>query len=91
MAQLITIPAEERTETGKGAANRVRREGNVPAVMYGPKIGNRNLYVSANTIEKLLASGAGGQLIDVAIGGGKAHRVDQGSTARSGAGRFAPR
>lgn len=71
MAQLITIPAGERTETGKGAANRVRREGNVPAVMYGPKIGNRNLYVSANTIEKLLASGAGGQLIDVAIGAEK--------------------
>lgn len=71
MAQFMTIPAEERTETGKGPNRRVRREGRVPAVMYGPKIGNRNLYVSTSTIEKLLASGAGGQLIDVTIGGEK--------------------
>lgn len=71
MAQLITIPAEARTETGKGYANKVRREGRVPAVMYGPKVGNRSLHVPANVIEKLLASGGGGQLIDVAIGAEK--------------------
>lgn len=68
MAQFTTIPAEERTETGKAPARRVRRQGGVPAVMYGPKIGNRNLTVSANEMEKLLASGGAGQLIEIAIG-----------------------
>lgn len=31
----IKIPAEERTEFGKGAARRIRREDKVPAVLYG--------------------------------------------------------
>lgn len=31
----ITIPAEPRTEFGKGAARRIRRADQVPAVLYG--------------------------------------------------------
>ncbi|WP_229054984.1 50S ribosomal protein L25/general stress protein Ctc [Aeromicrobium sp. Leaf350] len=31
----ITIPAETRTEFGKGAARRIRRDDKVPAVLYG--------------------------------------------------------
>ncbi|MDR3070797.1 MAG: 50S ribosomal protein L25, partial [Propionibacteriaceae bacterium] len=34
MADVI-IAAKSRTEFGKGAARRVRREGLVPAVLYG--------------------------------------------------------
>jgi large subunit ribosomal protein L25 len=31
----VRIEAEQRTEFGKGAARRIRRDGNIPAVMYG--------------------------------------------------------
>ena len=34
MADIIHLKAEERTEFGKGAARRIRRDGKVPAVMY---------------------------------------------------------
>ena len=71
MAKLFTIPAESRTETGKGYANRIRREGRVPAILYGPKAENRTLDVPANVVERLIASGAGGQIIDVAVGAEK--------------------
>lgn len=71
MSQLFAIPAEARTETGKGYAKRARREGRVPAVMYGPKIGNRSLHVPENLVERFLASGGAGQLVDVTIGAEK--------------------
>lgn len=35
MADIIRLKAEERTEFGKGAARRIRRDDKVPAVMYG--------------------------------------------------------
>lgn len=35
MSDQINISAEKRTEFGKGAARRTRREGKVPAVLYG--------------------------------------------------------
>ncbi|MBW3085621.1 50S ribosomal protein L25 [Austwickia sp. TVS 96-490-7B] len=35
MAENTTIAAEKRTEFGKGAARRVRREHKIPAVLYG--------------------------------------------------------
>ena len=35
MAAIIHLKAEERTEFGKGAARRIRRDDKVPAVMYG--------------------------------------------------------
>ena len=35
MADIIHLKAEERTEFGKGAARRIRRDDKVPAVMYG--------------------------------------------------------
>lgn len=35
MAQKTTLAAEARAKAGKGAARAVRREGNVPAVIYG--------------------------------------------------------
>lgn len=35
MADIISIKAEKRTEFGKGAARRIRRDDKVPAVMYG--------------------------------------------------------
>jgi len=39
----VTIAAESRTEFGKGAARRIRREGRVPAVLYGHGTDTRHL------------------------------------------------
>jgi len=35
MAESVTISAEIRTDVGKGASRRLRREGKIPAVLYG--------------------------------------------------------
>lgn len=35
MSKMISIPAQERTDVGKGASRRLRRENLVPAVVYG--------------------------------------------------------
>ena len=37
MANVVTIEAEARERAGKGAARATRREGKVPAVIYGGK------------------------------------------------------
>ncbi|HEY0999305.1 MAG TPA: 50S ribosomal protein L25, partial [Streptosporangiaceae bacterium] len=39
----VKIAAEARTEFGKGAARRSRREGKVPAVLYGHGTDTRHL------------------------------------------------
>ena len=35
MSDSIKLAAEKRTDFGKGAARKIRRAGNIPAVMYG--------------------------------------------------------
>jgi len=37
MAEVIQLPAEARERAGKGASRAIRREGRVPAVIYGDK------------------------------------------------------
>ncbi len=37
MSKIVTIKAAARSQAGKGAARSVRREGNVPGVVYGDK------------------------------------------------------
>ena len=35
MSKIVTIKAAARSQAGKGAARSIRREGNVPGVVYG--------------------------------------------------------
>ena len=37
MSDALTLPAELRERAGKGASRELRREGRVPAVIYGGK------------------------------------------------------
>ena len=37
MSEQLTLPAEARERAGKGASRALRREGRVPAVVYGEK------------------------------------------------------
>jgi len=46
----VKIAAEARTEFGKGAARRIRREGKVPAVLYGHGTGTRHLTLPGHDL-----------------------------------------
>lgn len=55
----LQLTASIRSGSGKGPARAVRREKNVPAVLYGPKTEPLNLTVSAAHLEKLVKSTGG--------------------------------
>ncbi len=54
MREQVTLEAEGREATCKGAARRLRREGWVPAVIYGHGEDSRHLKVRGDTLEALL-------------------------------------
>ncbi|MBA2292912.1 MAG: 50S ribosomal protein L25 [Gemmatimonadales bacterium] len=66
----VTLAAESRTMTGKGAARSLRREGKVPAVIYGHGRDPIALSLDARSLGRLLDR-IGGEtaLIDVAVDG----------------------
>ena len=47
-----------RTGTGKGVARGIRREGKIPAVLYGRKMGTFHLALKPEELKKILTSGA---------------------------------
>lgn len=54
MAEKATLKAALRTETGKGAMRRLRREGRIPGVVYGRGEENRPLSLDAREFETLI-------------------------------------
>ena len=54
MKQNFTVIAETRADEGKGASRRLRREGKVPAVLYGGKDKAQSIAVSHNEVWKSL-------------------------------------
>lgn len=58
MAQL-TVQAEERQETGKGANRRLRMQGKLPAVIYGQGLETLSVSVNAQDVDLILHSEAG--------------------------------
>lgn len=68
----VTLTARPRTETGKGAARRLRRAGEVPAVIYGHGDQTRSLVVNGHELEKLLSSiSVENTIIDLQLEGGE--------------------
>ncbi|MBN2034711.1 MAG: 50S ribosomal protein L25/general stress protein Ctc [Deltaproteobacteria bacterium] len=55
MAQM-TLSAQVRTEKGKGAGRKLRRDKRVPAVFYGPKAKSIMLSVSYSDLQALIKS-----------------------------------
>jgi len=51
--EILTLKAQIRNSTGKGAARALRRDGNIPAVLYGSDIESIPLALSINDIEQL--------------------------------------
>jgi large subunit ribosomal protein L25 len=56
-----TVHAEIRTKTGKGAARSLRREGKIPAILYGPEVEPVCLALDQRGFEKLLKNQASSQ------------------------------
>ena len=69
----LTLAAESRSNMGKGAARSLRRDGKVPAVIYGHGRDPMAITLEARTVSRLLDR-IGGEtaLIDVSIDGGSA-------------------
>src|SRR3954466_1789079 len=67
MAQ-VTIAAQARTEFGKGAARRIRREDKVPAVLYGHGTETRHLTLPGHDLMLALKGGAN-TLLEVQLDG----------------------
>ncbi|WP_018970256.1 50S ribosomal protein L25 [Rubritalea marina] len=70
-----TVKATERARTGSGALNAMRREGFVPAVVYGASE-NQNVKVNAKEFRDMLNASPSSQiLLNLEVEGGKTQRV----------------
>lgn len=70
MAESVSLTAERRTETGKGAARKLRSRGRIPAVIYGHGRDPQALSVSAMELDKVLQGiSAESTIIDLAVDG----------------------
>lgn len=59
--EIFNLNVESRTTVGKGPARALRREGKIPAVLYGPKSEPVMLTVNSRALETVLKKGPGGQ------------------------------
>ncbi len=57
MSEQLTLPAEARQRAGKGASRALRREGRVPAVVYGDKQEPLSIHVEEKLLNKFLSTG----------------------------------
>src|SRR5438128_5165578 len=76
MAEIV-VSAKNRADRGKNAARRLRREGLVPAIVYGGKGENLAVAVDPKALKKVLRSEAGRNAIlklDIA-GAGSANAI----------------
>src|SRR3954454_14541962 len=57
MSEQLTLPAKARDRAGKGASRALRRDGRVPAVVYGEKKEPLSIHVEEKLLSKMLSSG----------------------------------
>ena len=57
MSEALTLAAETRGQVGKGASRLLRREGRVPAVIYGNKQDPAAIHVEEKALYRLLMTG----------------------------------
>ncbi|HKX78677.1 MAG TPA: 50S ribosomal protein L25/general stress protein Ctc [Novosphingobium sp.] len=57
MSDALTLPAEARERAGKGASRALRREGRVPAVIYGGNEEPQPIHVEAKELARQLGTG----------------------------------
>src|ERR1043166_8228665 len=57
MSEALTLAAETRERAGKGASRTLRRQGRVPAVVYGGKEAPLGIHVEEKELRRLLGTG----------------------------------
>lgn len=72
MSDALTLPAEARERAGKGASRQLRREGRVPAVIYGGKEEPTMIHVEAKELVRQLGTGHFmNSIVEIELGGKK--------------------
>ena len=70
MSDMLHLPAETRDRAGKGASRALRREGRVPAVVYGGNEEPQAIHVEEKLLVKQLGTGHFfNSIVEVEIGG----------------------
>ena len=70
MSDALTLPAEARERAGKGASRNLRREGRVPAVIYGGKEEPQMIHVEAKALVRMLGTGHFmNSIVNLTVGG----------------------
>ena len=76
MAQTVTLNASVRERAGKGAARAVRREGRVPAVIYGDKKDPQTISMDYRELMKQVQTGRFmSTLVDIDVDGSKVRTI----------------
>ena len=75
MSEQLTLPAETRDRAGKGASRALRRDGRVPAVVYGEKKEPLSIHVEEKLLTKMLHTGHFMNSVVMIDVGGKPHRT----------------
>lgn len=76
MSNSISIEAELRSQTGKSAAHKIRREGKIPATVYGAHQDPVNVTVDPKKVAGILHSEAGHNTIfQLQVSGGETSSV----------------
>jgi large subunit ribosomal protein L25 len=75
MSEQLTLPAEARERAGKGASRALRRDGRVPAVIYGDKKEPLSVHVEEKLLTKMLSNGHFMNTVVMIDAGGAAHRT----------------
>ena len=75
MSEQLTLPAETRDRAGKGASRELRRDGRVPAVVYGQKKEPLSIHVEEKLLTKMLNTGHFMNSVVMIDVGGKANRT----------------
>jgi large subunit ribosomal protein L25 len=75
MSDQLTLPAEARDRAGKGASRALRREGRVPAVVYGEKKEPLAIHVEEKLLSRMLSTGHFMNSVIMIDYAGKPHRT----------------
>ncbi len=76
MSDIIVLAAEQRERAGKGVARALRREGLVPAVIYGGKESPEGISVNSRDITKIFNTGRLlSTLIEIEVNGKKQRAI----------------
>lgn len=67
MSDITKLAAEKRTSFGKGAARKIRRAGNIPAVMYGH--GTQPVHISLPGHDTMMALKQANALLTIVVDG----------------------